>query len=69
MLQCISEQYFDMSKELFATSVDLAKAYDWVNRRAMWHMYGIGGRLLKPVENFQADGEPHDRVGRRAIFL
>ena len=39
-------------------SMDLEKAYDTVNQHGMWQMmsiYGVGGKLLKAVQNFCVD--------------
>ena len=38
--------------------MDLEKAYDTIDRHSMWQMlrlYGVGGKLLKAVQNFYED--------------
>ena len=37
--------------------MDLEKAFDQINRKSMWQMlrvYGVGGKLLKVVQSFDA---------------
>ena len=46
--------------------MDLEKAYDTIDRHGMWQMlrvYGVGGKLLKPVECFYVDSRACVRVG------
>ena len=45
----ICEKYLGKGKDVYFASLDLEKAYDRVDRDAMWNdlrVYGIGGRLL-----------------------
>ena len=47
-------------------SVDLEKAYDRVDRDAIWQVmriYGIGGRVLKGIMSFYDEGRACVRVG------
>ena len=42
--------------------MDLEKAYDTVDRHGMWQMlrvYGVGGKLLKAMQNFYVDSRAH----------
>ena len=46
--------------------MDLEKAYDRVDRKALWdvlRMYGVGGRLLKAVQSIYVDSRACVRVG------
>uniref|UniRef100_UPI003EB93A31 RNA-directed DNA polymerase n=1 Tax=Klebsiella pneumoniae TaxID=573 RepID=UPI003EB93A31 len=46
----VCEKYLAKGKEVFWAFMDLEKAYDRIDREALWtvlRMYGIGGRLLK----------------------
>ena len=46
--------------------MDLEKAYDRVDRDAMWNvlrLYGIGGRLLRGVKSFYVGSKACVRVG------
>ncbi len=43
------EEYLGKDKK-YAAFMDLEKAYDWVDREALWnvlYIYGVGGQLLK----------------------
>ena len=45
----ICEKYLGKGKDVYFTFLDLEKAYDRVDRHAMWNvlrLYGIGNRLL-----------------------
>ena len=49
----ICEKYFRKGKDVFCAFFDLEKAYDRVDREAMWHvlrLYGADGKLLKAVK-------------------
>ena len=46
--------------------MDLEKAYDRVDREALWrvlHLYGVGGNLLNAVQSFYVDSRERVRVG------
>ena len=50
----MSEKFVDNIKTFFVAYMDLEKAYDRVDREAMWRvlgMYGINGQLLKAVQS------------------
>ena len=51
----ICEKYLGKGKDVYFAFLDLEKAYDRVDRDAMWNvlrLYGIGGRLLRGVKSF-----------------
>ena len=48
----ICDGYLGVSREVYMAFMDLEKAYDGINRNALWHIlriYGIGGSLRKVV--------------------
>ena len=50
----ICEKYLGKDKDGYFAFLDLEKAYDRVDRDAMWNvlrLYGIGGRLLRGVKS------------------
>ncbi len=49
------EEYLGKDKKLYAAFMDLEKAYDRVNREALWSVLQIcdvGGQLLKGIQAF-----------------
>ncbi len=47
--------------------MDLEKAYDRVDRDALWsvlHIYGIGGSLIRTIKSFYEGSRACLRVGR-----
>ncbi len=53
-------------KDVYWAFMDLEKAYDRVDRDAMWQvlqLYGVGGKLWKAVKNFYVESRPCVRVG------
>ncbi len=49
------EEYLEKDKKLYAAFMDLEKAYDRVNREALWsvlQVYDVGGQLLKGIQAF-----------------
>ncbi len=45
------EGYLGKDRKLYAAFMDLEKAYDRVDREALWNVlriYGVGGQLLNP---------------------
>ena len=66
-LKCICEKYIEKGKEVFCAFMDLEKAYDRVDRGAMWQvlqMYGVGGRLLEAVKSFYRESYACVRVAQ-----
>ncbi len=52
--------------ELYAAFMDLEKAYDRVDREALWnvlYIYGVGGQLLKGIQSFYREANACVRVG------
>ena len=59
-------------KDVFWVFMDLEKAYDMIDWHGMWQMlrvYGVGGKLLKAVQNFYVDSRACVRVGNDASEL
>src|SRR5678815_2512593 len=51
--------------KLYLGFMDLQKAYDMVNREALWQVfviYGIGGRLLNGIKSMYDDSEACVRI-------
>ena len=62
----ICEKYLAKGKDSFWAFMDLEKAYDRVDREAMWRMlgiYGVGGKLLSAIKSFYVDSRACVRVG------
>lgn len=62
----VCEKYLAKGKEVFFAFMDLEKAYDRVDRKAMWDillLYGVGGKLLKAVQSFYVNSRACVRVG------
>ena len=54
----VCEKYLANGKDVFWAFMDLAKAYDTIDRHGMWQMlkvYRVGGKLLKAVQSFYVD--------------
>ena len=62
----ICEKYLGKGKDVYFAFLDLEKAYDRVDRDAMWdvlRIYGIGGRLLRGVKSLHVGSKACVRVG------
>ena len=62
----ICEKYLRKGKDVYFAFLDLEKAYDRVDRDAMWNvlrLYGVGGKLLKAVKSMYAGSKACVRVG------
>ena len=62
----ICEKYLGKGKDVYFAFLDLEKAYDRVERDAMWNvlkLYGIGGRLLRGVKSLYVGSKACVRVG------
>jgi hypothetical protein len=62
----VCEKYLAKGKDVFWAFMDLEKAYDRIDREALWRvlrLYGVGGHLLKAVQSFYADSRACVRVG------
>ena len=56
----------EMVRDVYFAFLDLEKAYDRVDRDAMWNvlgLYGIGGRLLRGVKSLYVGSKACVRVG------
>ena len=56
----VCEKYMGKKKDVYMAFMDLEKAYDRVDREALWQVmriYGVGGRLLKGVQSFYDDSK------------
>ncbi len=59
------EEYLGKDKKLYAAFMDLEKAYDRVDREALWsvlYIYGVGGQLLKGIQTFYGEANACVRV-------
>ena len=66
-LKQLSEKYVGKRKDLYVAYMDLEKAYDRIDREAMWSvlsMYGINGDLLRAIQSLYAESEACVRVCR-----
>jgi len=62
----VCEKYLAKGKDVFWAFMDLEKAYDRVDREALWQvlrMYGVGGRLMSAVKSFYVGSRACVRVG------
>ena len=62
----ISEKYLAKGKEVFWAFMDLEKAYDRVDREALWQvvgLYEVGGKLLRALKSFYVGSKACVRVG------
>ena len=63
----LSEKFVSKSKNLYVAYMDLEKAYDRIDRDAMWSvlgMYGVEGKLLRAIQSLYAESEACVRVCR-----
>ena len=61
----IYEKYLGKGKDVYFAFLDLEKAYDRVDRDAMWNvlrLYGLGGRLLQGVKSLYVGSKACVRV-------
>ncbi len=53
-IKVVVEEYLGKGKKLYSAFMDLKKAYDRVDREALWSVlkiYGVGRQLLNPVRS------------------
>ena len=65
VMKQMSEKFVGKNKSLYVAYMGLEKAYDRVDREAMWRvlgMYGINGQLLKAVQSLYEKSEVCVRV-------
>ncbi len=54
-MKMLVEEYLGKDKKLYPAFMDLEKAYNRVDREALWSVlkiYGVGGQLLKGIQTF-----------------
>lgn len=62
----LCEKYLEKGKGIFWAFMDLEKAYDRIDRDALWVVlegYGVGGKLLNGVKSFYVNSRACVRVG------
>ena len=62
----VVEKYLEKDRKLYIAFMDLEKAYDRVDRGALWEVlsaYGVRGKLLQAVKSFYAGSKACVRVG------
>ncbi len=65
-MERLVEEYLGKEKKLYAAFMDLVKAYDRVDREALWSVLcicGVGGQLLKRIQAFYRGANACVRVG------
>ena len=68
VLRQVCEKMREKKRSLYVAFMDLEKAYDRVDREAMWQVlriYGIGGRVLSGIMSFYDEGRACVRVGNK----
>ena len=66
VLRQLCEKMKEKGKKVWIAFMDLEKAYDRVDREALWQVlriYGIGGRVLRGIMSFYVEGKACVRVG------
>ena len=64
-IRMIVEEYLAKGRKLYAAFMDLEKAYDRVDREALWNVlriYGVGGQLLDGIKAFYREASACVRV-------
>ena len=62
----LCEKFVAKGRDVYWAFMDLEKAYDRVDREAMWQVlrvYGVGGRLLRAVQSFYVESRACVRNG------
>ena len=65
-LRQVCEKYLANGKDVFWAFVNLEQAYDTIDQDGMWQIlrvYGVGGKLLKAVQNFYVASRASVQVG------
>ena len=68
VLRQLAERFESKGKDMYVAYMDLEKAYDRIDRSAMWRvlvMYGINGNLLRAIKSFYDGSEACVRVCRQ----
>src|SRR5215469_12641453 len=64
-IKCLCEKFREKGRDVYIAFMDLEKAYDRVDREALWVIlskYGIRGKLLDAVKGFYFDSRACARV-------
>ena len=67
VIKQLSEKFVSKNREMYAAFMDLEKAYDRIDRDAMWRVlsgYGVNGKLLRAVQCVYDKSEACVRVCR-----
>ena len=62
----VCKKYLRKGKDVYFAFLDLEKAYDRVDRDAMWNvlrLYGFGGKLLKDMKSIYTGSKASVRLG------
>ncbi len=65
-MKMLVEEYLGKAKKLYAAFMDLEKAYNRVDREALWivlKICGVGGQLLNGIQAFYREANACVRVG------
>ena len=65
--RCLSEKYLEKHKDVHVAFMDLEKAYDRVDREALWQLlsvYRVGNGLLAAIKAFYKESEDCVKVER-----
>ncbi len=66
----LMKEYLRKDKKLYAAFMDLEKAYNRVDREALWSvlkLYGVDGQLLKGIQASHIEANACVRVGGRSV--
>ena len=66
IVRTVCEKYMAKGKDVYFAFMDLEKAYDRVDRNALWsvlNIYGVGGKLLRAVKSLYKWSRACVRVG------
>ncbi len=65
VMKKVVEEYLGKDKKLYVACMDLEKAYDRVDREALWSVlkiYSVGRQLLKGIQAFHREANACVRV-------
>ncbi len=55
-VKILVEKYLEKERKLFATFMDMKKAYDRVDMKGLWdtlRVYGVGGKLFERINSYE----------------
>ena len=70
-IKVMVEEYLGKNEKLYASFMDLEKAYDRVDKEALWNVlkiYSVGGQLLAGVKAFYREGSASVRVNGELCY-